>query len=232
MGDLHMPLHTGYDDDLGGNKRIVQYDSIKTHNLHRFWDEDIIKLTGITDEDCMRYTSNENIQSDDFTAWLKDSRSLLPQVYDFPDFTLDEKYLAKNKIVVAKQLNKAALRFALILNELFSSPAPSVDFKKITSTYKNGIDVSEASNIIGNNVTVFSSIASIRATSTITQISLEQKFPNCPLTIIVFAKSYPKFNTPLEALLKDKNICVKGVITEYKGKAQIVVEESQQIIIL
>lgn len=41
MGDLHMPLHTGYDKDLGGNKIIVQFDTIKTHNLHRFWDEDI-----------------------------------------------------------------------------------------------------------------------------------------------------------------------------------------------
>ena len=232
MGDLHMPLHTGYDDDLGGNKRIVQYDSIKTHNLHRFWDEDIIMLTGITDEDCIRYRTNENIQSVDFTAWMKDSRSLLPQVYDFSDFTLDEKYLAKNKIVVAKQLNKAALRLALILNELFSSPAPLMDFKKITATYKNGIDVSEAANNIGKNVTVCSRIVSIRATSTITQISLEEKFPNCPLTIIVFAKSYPNFKTSLETLLKGKNICIKGVITEYKGKAQIVVEESQQIIIL
>jgi S1/P1 Nuclease len=58
MGDLHMPLHTGYDDDLGGNQRIVQYDTIKTHNLHRFWDEDIIKLTNITDEDCMKYYSS------------------------------------------------------------------------------------------------------------------------------------------------------------------------------
>ena len=23
MGDLHMPLHTGYDDDLGGNNRVT-----------------------------------------------------------------------------------------------------------------------------------------------------------------------------------------------------------------
>ncbi len=55
MGDLHMPLHTGYDDDLGGNKIMVQYDTLKTHNLHRFWDEDIIGLTGITDADCFQY---------------------------------------------------------------------------------------------------------------------------------------------------------------------------------
>ena len=63
MGDLHMPLHIGYDDDLGGNKVMVQYDTLKTHNLHRFWDEDIIRLTGITDASVlkqrMQYTSNK-----------------------------------------------------------------------------------------------------------------------------------------------------------------------------
>ena len=55
MGDLHMPLHTGYDDDLGGNKVVVQYDTMKTHNLHRFWDEDIIRLGGISYSDCLNY---------------------------------------------------------------------------------------------------------------------------------------------------------------------------------
>ena len=55
MGDLHMPLHTGYDDDLGGNKVVVQYDTMKTHNLHRFWDEDIIRLGVISYSDCLNY---------------------------------------------------------------------------------------------------------------------------------------------------------------------------------
>jgi hypothetical protein len=29
MGDLHMPLHTGYDEDMGGNKVTVKYDTNK-----------------------------------------------------------------------------------------------------------------------------------------------------------------------------------------------------------
>ncbi len=35
MGDLSQPLHNGYDDDLGGNKRPLQLDTLKT-NLHHF----------------------------------------------------------------------------------------------------------------------------------------------------------------------------------------------------
>ena len=232
MGDLHMPLHTGYEDDLGGNQRIVQYDTIKTHNLHTFWDVDIIKLAGIKDEDCVPYSSIEDSKSIDFTAWMKDSRTLLPQVYDFPDFTLDKDYLKKNTIVVEKQLIKAALRLALVLNELFPSPAPLADFKALTATYKNGIDVRDAANYIGKQVTVCSRVVGIRSGTTITQISLDQKYPNSTLTIIVKAENYSKFSAPIEQLFKDQNVCISGTVEDYKGKPQIIVEDPDQILIL
>jgi hypothetical protein len=235
MGDLHMPLHTGYDDDLGGNKVMVQYDTIKTHNLHRFWDEDIIALTKITDKDCLDlYKKNAvNFTNEvDFLKWMQESRSLLDGVYDFPEFRLSDAYLQKNKTVVQKQLLLAGLRLAEVLNRLFASAAPTVDFKAVTAKYKNGLDVNEAINNIGKKVTICATVFSVRATSSITQINLGGKYPNAPLTIIIFAKSYNNFTTPAEELYKNKNICVKGTIEEYKGKAQIVVEKPEDITIL
>jgi len=233
MGDLHMPLHTGYDDDLGGNKRIVQYDTLKTHNLHTFWDEDIIRLTNITDESCLEYYNSiysDTLKTVDFVSWMKDSRSLLGDVYDFNDFTLSKSYLDKNKVTVKKQLLKAGQRLALLLNKLFYTPAPLVNFKELTAKFKNGISVSDAMNHIGKNVTVCSRVASIKESAAITQVSLDQKFPNSPLTLIIFGKNYSKFS-PLGELLKDKNVCIKGIISEYKGKAQIVVENAEDIMI-
>lgn len=235
MGDLHMPLHTGYDDDLGGNKVMVKYDTLKTHNLHWFWDEDIIRLTGITDNDCLQLykkVMQDSLTAIDFVAWMKDSRSLLDEVYNFPDFTLSEAYLQKNKLVVQRQLLKAGLRLALLLNKLFYSSAPPVDFKTLTATDKNGIDVTEAANNIGKKVTICSRVYSIRSTSTITQISVGDKYLNNPLTVIIFAKNYSKFTQPLDELFKEKNICVKGTIEEYKGKPQIIIEDPSDIIIL
>lgn len=35
IGDLHQPLRTAYDDDLGGNRRAVQFDELET-NLPRW----------------------------------------------------------------------------------------------------------------------------------------------------------------------------------------------------
>lgn len=235
MGDLHMPLHTGYDDDLGGNKITVQYDSIKTHNLHRFWDEDIISLTKITDEDCYQFYNqqlSDSLRDVDFVGWMEDSRSLLNGVYDFAGFKLSEDYLQKNKIVVKKQLLKAAVRLAFVLNKIFYSPAPEIDFGKITSGYKNGIDVKDVDDYIGKKVTVCTRVYSVRTTATITQISVGDDYPNNPLTIIVFGRNYPKFDMALNDLYLDKNICVEGIITEYKGKPQIVIEEPEDIKIL
>lgn len=47
MGDLHQPLHCGYSEDLGGNRRPIEFKSLKNHNLHSFWDEDIIAIANI-----------------------------------------------------------------------------------------------------------------------------------------------------------------------------------------
>jgi S1/P1 Nuclease len=235
MGDLHMPLHTGYDDDLGGNKVMVQYDTIKTHNLHRFWDEDIIELTKITDKDCMDlYKTNAVgfIQEVDFLKWMQESRSLLDGVYDFPDFILSDNYLKKNKVVVQKQLLLAGLRLAEMLNRLFSSPAKMLDFKTIAAIYKNGIEAKNAINNVGKKVTACGSVYGVKVSSNITQINLDAKFPNTPLTIVIFAKSYKNFVTPIDDLYKNKNICVKGVVELYKDKAQIIVEKPEDIIIL
>jgi S1/P1 Nuclease len=235
MGDLHMPLHTGYEEDLGGNKVMVQYDTIKTHNLHRFWDEDIIALTNITDKDCLDlYKTNViGFQKEvDFLKWMHESRSLLNGVYDYPGFILSNDYLKKNKAIVQKQLLLAGLRLAEILNRLFSSPAKTLDFKAIAAEYKNGIVAKDAINNLGKKVTACATVFAIKSSTTITQINLDSKFPNTPLSIVIFAKNYKNFSAPIEDLYKNRNICVKGIVELYKDKAQIIIEKPEDIIVL
>jgi hypothetical protein len=234
MGDLHMPLHNGFAEDVGGNKIMVQYDSIKNHNLHWFWDEDIIRLTRITDQDCLQHFKQsflDSLTEVDITAWMYESRSLLPQVYDFPGFELSPQYLAMHKVTVEKQLLKAGLRLAFILNKLFTSPAPEINLDELVKKYKNGIRSADAPNKIGKNVTICDRVYSVRYTPNITQISIGAKFPNNPVTIVIFAKNYEKFKLPLDELFKDKNICVKGTLEEFRGKLQIIVEDPEDIII-
>ena len=234
-GDLHMPLHTGYEDDLGGNKTTVKYDTNKITNLHSFWDEGIIKYTGISDSSCRafyRQSEADSIRLVDFTAWMYEGRKLLDSVYAFPGFTIDENYLQKNKTVVQHQLLKAGLHLALVLNRLFYSPAPVLDFAELTKSYGNGIEAKDAAAKIGKRVTVCARVFGIHSTSDITQLSLGGSYPNNPLTVVIFAKNYSKFTIPFEDLYKNRNITVKGTIETYKGKSQIIITEPGDIGVL
>ncbi len=235
MGDLHMPLHAAYDDDNGGNKVMVQYDIIKTHNLHRFWDEDIIAFAKITDKDCLDLYKSGSIiykKEIDFLQWMKESRSLLDGVYDYPGFMLSQAYLNKNKIVVQKQLLLAGLRLADLLNKLFAAAAPSINFEAATAKYSNGINLNDIIKNIGKKVTVCAAVYYIKSSTSITQINLAAKYPNCPLTIVIFEKNYKNFSGIIEGLYKNKNICVQGKIEDYKGRPQIIIEKPEDIIVL
>ncbi len=150
-------------------------------------------------------------------------------VYDFPGFVLDDTYLQKNKITVQKQLLKAGVRLAFILNKLFYTPSPVIDFTEMTTKFKNGIDVKDADNYMGEKVTVCTRVFSVRSTAAVTQISVGDSYPNNPLTVIVFGKNYSKFDMPMADMFTDKNICTKGIITEYRGKPQIIVEDPEDI---
>ncbi len=237
MGDLHTPLHAGYDDDIGGNRIMIQYDTMKTHNLHKFWDEDIIRLTHITFEDCIQlYRKAEDIKIDtmgsvDFVKWMKETRNLLGDVYNYSGFTLTGQYLNKHKLTVERQLLLAGIRLANILNKLFYTPAPLINTNALTAEYTNGVAINDVAKYIGKKVTICARIYGIRSTEKITQINLGDKFPNNPLTVVIFASSYKNFKGSLEDLFKDKNVCVKGKVEQYKGKTQIIVEQPADIIV-
>jgi hypothetical protein len=124
VGDLHMPLHVGYGSDKGGNTVSVSILG-RQSNLHRVWDSDIIEAKKITAEDCLKlisaYSPSElkTIRKIDVIAWMTESRALLDAVYDFKGDVIDTDYINKNAPVIAKQLARAGLRLAAVLNETF-----------------------------------------------------------------------------------------------------------------
>lgn len=126
VGDIHQPLHCGYEEDRGGNT-IHLYLVQKETNLHKVWDSEIIsnknmdiwylakKLVG------MRLTTKKRADIDkiDVVAWMNESRVLLPAVYATNGNKIDQKYVDANSPIVETQLIKAGLRLAAILNKYF-----------------------------------------------------------------------------------------------------------------
>lgn len=125
-GDLHMPLHVGYEDDKGGNTVQVKYLG-RPVNLHRVWDTEIIESEKITADDCLHHIKDFNkkeindFKKIDVVNWIQEPRSLLGDVYDFKDGTIDQVYIDKNKKVVEDQLLVAGIRLSAVLTEIFKS---------------------------------------------------------------------------------------------------------------
>ena len=48
-------------------------------------------------------------------------------------------------------------------------------------------------------------------------------------TVVIFPDAWPKFPDPPEELFLDKKVRVKGLVKEYQGAPEIIVEEPEQI---
>jgi S1/P1 Nuclease len=140
VGDIHQPLHTTDDDDLGGNrKNTLPPNADMPRNLHRVWDSDVVRaaLRGIRDSDyaaqlVARYRSREiaQWQSGEVGEWMHESYLLARDVVygKLPEFTcgtpwpmekivaLPPSYIAAAANEVPTMLAKAGARMAWLLN--------------------------------------------------------------------------------------------------------------------
>ena len=128
VGDLHQPLHTGREEDWGGNKIQVNFKGRKGAenwtNLHDLWD------AGIIDDYKMSYTEYAtklmDIKKLDFPQgnaleWSKESHSFVPKIYE----TTAGSYLSYDYVyevlpIIDQRLYQAGIRLSTILNEIFS----------------------------------------------------------------------------------------------------------------
>lgn len=84
---------------------------------------------------------------------------------------------------------------------------------------------------VGEAATVCGRVASAKHLTSGRQptfLNLDQPYPNQVFTALIWGTVRPRFEQPPEAL-QGKAICVTGVIQEFQGKAEIVVEDPGQI---
>ena len=128
IGDLHQPLHCADNNDRGGNDVKVKFFG-ESSNLHKVWDSGIIKHTGWTETGYLRKL-NKEISADDIAEykkgstvdWALESHQLAVDVAygkKPDDNNLGDAYYIDAKPVVDKQLSRAGIRLAAVLNEIF-----------------------------------------------------------------------------------------------------------------
>lgn len=62
-----------------------------------------------------------------------------------------------------------------------------------------------------------------------TFLNLDKPYPNHIFIVLIWGSNRHKFSNPPEVFYRDKSICVSGLIENYKGIPEIIVEEPKQI---
>jgi hypothetical protein len=137
--DLHMPLHCAGDNDRGGNEKAVRLFKDKKDkkgrklNLHALWDHLIMANSNGVDAskladsliETLSPTERESISKGTPEDWVLETYNIAkrkvykgfpPGKYSEP-FPLPANYRRKMRPVADKQLLRAAVRLAAVINE-------------------------------------------------------------------------------------------------------------------
>ncbi len=125
VGDFHQPLHVGLIADKGGNSIKIKWFN-KASNLHRIWDSEMINSKQYSYTELAKIIENSSPQppasfySIDLDDWVQEAIELRSDIYSFGEAkSLSYPYLYNNWDIVKKQLHKAGLRLATLLNEIY-----------------------------------------------------------------------------------------------------------------
>ncbi len=130
IGDLHQPMHVSNGADEGGNKISVSFMG-ENGNLHGLWDSGLIEHEGLSYKQMAeKYDTATDVQikkwqSDDLMIWLWESYQISSILYKetAENTNLTDDYYKAHLPVVQKQIEKAGIRLAGVLNALFSEEA-------------------------------------------------------------------------------------------------------------
>jgi len=92
------------------------------------------------------------------------------------------------------------------------------------------ISPSQASEYIGKYVTVYGFVADVAVREKVAYLNFDKKYPENPFTGTIFASDFNKFENIED--FKNKYIEVKGKISEYRGKPQIIINNPEQVKII
>jgi len=127
VGDIHQPMHVSRAEDLGGNKITITWFK-EPSNLHRLWDEQLISFQQLSyteyTEAINHPSRNQRMawQQQPLTEWFYECYQASRQLYSEitqPDQPLSFRYNFDHIELLNRQLLKAGVRLAAVLNGVF-----------------------------------------------------------------------------------------------------------------
>jgi len=140
-GDVHMPLHSGDNEDRGGNDREADYGIIPSLNLHWIWDGPLAEraISDPADPVVRRYSPAERAElaggtPDDWgrESWEIARSFVYPTAFDSEDVcaaplpaktALSQEDIVRGVPIAKRRVQQAGLRIADLLTSAFA-PGP------------------------------------------------------------------------------------------------------------
>jgi hypothetical protein len=130
VGDLHQPLHAADRRDKGGNNLAVFLNGRRS-NLHRVWDEDLVKALG-PDPGAIAGSIESGLSPQDKVKiaagtpadWANESfgvasKEIYARIPSRGPVRLPRDYTSREKQAVRLQLARAGVRLAMLLNQIY-----------------------------------------------------------------------------------------------------------------
>jgi hypothetical protein len=237
VGDLHQPMHVSRAEDRGGNTIQVNYEG-KGTNLHSLWDSRLLEHQGLSVDQlaakCDHATPAQIKlwQNDPLIKWLWESYQISTQLYSEVDQmnkrTITEEYYQKHIPIIEDRIEKAGIRLAGVLNQLFGATS----FPKAQSTAPGAttpssgktIAINEISSRVGEVVQVCDKVYGFKEFSGMTLLNMGADYPNQQLTIVLKGEANNGYQQ-----WKGKTLCVNGKLIDYKGKPEIIITDPKMI---
>jgi hypothetical protein len=259
IGDMHQPLHceSFYSDDYpngdrGGNDFFVRLPQGPSR-LHPIWDD----LLGITPNLLLECRNAVDLQVNfpraalpelrkDTTpvAWSLESRKLAikygylnghlkgsTNAADAP--MLPDGYLKAATAVARRQAALAGYRLADEIQQYLQTPPVPLlppNTNAAAGSLPAEISAEQAADYYYEELVVTGKVVSVNVHSTIALLNLDKGFPNTPCTAVVFDQNYGLFGDLQK--YQGHEVAVKGTITEYHEKPEIILESPLNITIL
>ena len=242
VGDLHQPMHVSHAEDRGGNSIHVTFGG-KEGNLHGLWDTDLLEHEGLGYEEIAikyEHISKEKIhewQHDGLIRWLFESYEISGQLYEDarknPNF--EEQYYQGHVKIISLRLQKAGVRLAGLLNNLFEHyiPPPIEEQDVIVRGVSSPvvIDAKESAKHIGEHVIISGKIVTSHMIGSNSMIlfNVGADYPNQDLTLMIRGVTMEHFDKAILDGLVGKEVTVDGKLISYNGKPEIEITNPSQI---
>jgi hypothetical protein len=242
VGDLHQPMHVSREEDKGGNTIQVNYAGVGT-NLHALWDSKLLDHLGLDDQqmaakyDHATPAEIKQWQNEPVMEWIWESYQASSKLYAEVDAmksrSIDDSYYDAHIAIVQDRIEKAGIRLAGVLNDIFknglaasAAGVPVSDAGTNPASAPKTISVQDAAQHYNEYVNVCAKVYGIKALDNLTLVNLGAAYPNQPLTIVLRDAA-----REIGPSLEGKNICVTGTVVAYREKPEIVVTDPKLVVV-